>query len=86
MPKQSNNYTLTHSAVGQAAITPNDSTDLPVAPCRGIYVGVTGDVTVDIGNDTNVTYKNAPQGQVLAVQATRVRATGTTATDLVALY
>ena len=86
MPKQANNYTLTHSAVGQAAITPNDSTDLPVAPCRGIYVGAGGGVTVDVGNDANVTYVGVPQGSILPVQASRVRATGTTATNLVAMY
>lgn len=86
MPKQANNYTLTHSAVGQAQVTPNDSTDLPVAPCRGLYVGTGGTIYVDIGNDVNVPYVNVPNGYILPVQASRVRATGTTASDIVAMY
>jgi hypothetical protein len=86
MPSTPNDTRATHGATGQAAITPNDSTDLPVKPCRGIYVGVGGNITCDIGDDTNVQYLNVPQGTVLQVQATRVRATGTTATNLVAMY
>ena len=68
-----------------ADITPDDVQDLPDI-AYGIYVGVAGDVTVDLKNGgSNITFKNAVQGQILEIVATRVYATGTTATSLVAL-
>lgn len=69
-----------------AAITPSDATDLET-PTRGIYIGVTGDVTVDLEDSgTTILFKGAVAGSVLPVEAKRVRATGTTATNLVALW
>lgn len=69
-----------------AAITPSDSVDLTNAATRGVYVGVAGDVKVDlVGTGTAVVFKAAPVG-ILNVQAKRVYSTGTTATNLVALY
>lgn len=68
-----------------AAVTPSDSTDL--GPVRGLYVGVTGNVAIMAkGNDAAVTWVGVPAGSVLPVRAQRVMATGTTATDIVALY
>ncbi len=69
-----------------AAITPTDDTDLPVT-CRGIYVGVGGDVAVILdGMITAMTFKNAAQGRVLPIRVRRVMATGTAATNLIALW
>lgn len=70
-----------------AAITPHNSTNFAV-PCRGIYVGVTGNVAVIplVGDGTPVVFKNAAAGSVIPVIATRVNATGTTATDLVGMF
>jgi len=71
-------------ASNAAAVTPNDSADLTTAT-RALWVGVEGDVTVDlIGGQAAVTFKNV-QG-LLPVRVTRVDATGTTATDIVALW
>jgi hypothetical protein len=71
-------------ASNAAAVTPNDSADLTTAT-RALWVVVEGDVTVDlIGGQTAVTFKNV-QG-LLPVRVTRVDATGTTATDIVALW
>lgn len=67
-----------------AAVTPNDSADLQMGQCLGLYIGVSGDVALDTPSSTNVLFKAVPVG-VLNVAATRVRATGTTATNLVAL-
>lgn len=71
-----------------AAITPNDSADLSIFT-RAIYVGVAGDVAC-IGSADGLTasivFKAVPAGTVLPVAARRVFATGTTATNLVALY
>lgn len=70
-------------ATAAAAITPSDTTGF--GQCRGIYVGVGGDV-VAVVNGAAVTFKNAPSGAILPVQATRVNSTSTTATNLIALY
>lgn len=68
-----------------AAITPSNSVDLP-SPTRGIWVGVGGSVKVDTAGGDTVTFAGAAAGGVIPVRATRVYATGTTATNLVALY
>ncbi len=63
------------------AITPGDSS---THNHKALWVGVSGDVTVDVKDSgTNITFKNV-QG-VLDVQVTRVYSTGTTATDIVGL-
>ena len=68
------------------AITPNDGANL-ATDVRGIYVGVGGDIKVDVsGGETAITFKNVPQGSVLAVRVTKVYATGTAATNLIGLY
>ncbi len=68
-----------------ADITPNDSTDLGTVT-RAIYVGGAGNVAVTMKNGTSVTFTAPPVGTILPVRATRVLATGTTATNLVALW
>lgn len=68
-----------------AAITPNDSTDLANFT-RAIYVGGAGNIKIDTVNGETVTLNGATAGSVLAVQARRVHSTGTSATNLVALY
>lgn len=73
-------------ATDAAAITPSDTKDLPKSPCVAIFVGTTGNVAIITATGNTVTFKNLPSGQPLDVAATRVLATGTTATDLVALY
>lgn len=66
------------------AVTPNDTTPLPVIP-RGIYVGTGGDVTLcGVGTNVDVTYRNLPDASYVAVRAAFVRATGTTAANLIA--
>ena len=69
-----------------AAIVPSDSTDLPNVT-KAIYVGTAGDVVLRaVFTDTvSVTFKNVQPGMILPVCAKRVMATGTTATNLVAL-
>lgn len=71
-------------ALRTKAITPSDTDDLPFVS-RRIYVGTGGDVvTIDAEGNT-VTHKNAPSGSYLGdAFFARVKATGTTAADLVA--
>ena len=66
------------------AITPSDTVDLTFG-CRGIYVGVSGDIKVLSPRGNTVTYVGVPQGTILPVRAVRVFATDTTATSLVAI-
>lgn len=73
------------SAEDFAVITPSDGTDLAFR-CRALYVGTAGNVSVLAADgSTAVVFKNVPSGSVLMIRTTRVRATGTTATDIVAL-
>lgn len=65
------------------AITPDDNADLSEVP-RAIYVGTGGNLSV-VGPGGNVLFKNVPSGTILPVATTRVRATTTTAADLVGL-
>jgi hypothetical protein len=67
-----------------AAITPHDSNDLSNTT-RAIYIGSTGDLKVDLVGGDTVTLASVPVG-VIRLRATRVYSTGTTASDLVALY
>lgn len=72
-------------ATNAAAITPNNSTDLAYTT-RGIYVGSSGSLVVDmVSGQTSVTFSNVPAGVILPIRVTRVR-TASTATNLVALY
>lgn len=65
------------------AIVPSDSADLP-AVTKAIYVGASGDVTLrPLRGSADVTYRNVPEGAYLTIRASHVRATGTTAGDLV---
>lgn len=69
-----------------AAVTPSDTTDLTTA-ARSLYIGGAGNVTLDtVGGETSVLFAGLTAGSVLPVRAQRVRATGTTATNLVALW
>lgn len=66
------------------AIVPSDATPLPETP-KGIYVGTGGDVTLrGAGSDVDVVYRNLTNGSYINVRASYVRATGTTASNLIA--
>lgn len=67
------------------SVTPSDSTDLLV-PCRGIYIGGAGAVTVNMMDGTQITFSGLAAGQFMPIRARRIWATGTTATGIVALY
>lgn len=49
-----------------------------------IYVGVTGDIRVDMERSGTVTFKNVPVG-FMEIVASKVYATGTTASELISL-
>lgn len=68
----------------KAVTTSNTANLSPNA--RALYVGVAGDVKVDVpGSATAVTFVGVAAGTILPVQVQRVYATGTTATNIIAL-
>lgn len=75
---------LTFPATRHFAIAPDDSADLAAVP-RAIYVGVGGDVAMQLVDDpgVTVTYSNMLSGVVYPCRPVRILATGTTATGLV---
>ena len=73
----------TISAVDGAAITPSDS--VVIQTTRSIYVGVTGNLTLTMLSGNVVTFPNVPVG-IFPAQATKIMATGTTASGIVAMY
>lgn len=66
------------------AITPSDTVDLPRF-ARAIRVGRAGDVVLVNAVGVAVMFVGCQEGEILP-GASRVNATGTTATDLVAYY
>ena len=68
------------------AITPNDSTDL-AQTTTALYVGVDGDVKVDLAGDgTGITFKALAAGVWHPMAVTKVYFTGTDATDIIGAY
>lgn len=67
------------------AITPSDSADLARAT-KAIYVGRAGDIAlVPVRGNLPVMFRNVAAGTIIDVRVRAVRATGTTAADLVGL-
>ena len=66
-------------------ITPSNDTDL-ATPTRGIYVGVSGDLKVDLIGSGTVTFTNLTAGMIHPIAVKRVYATGTDADEIIGLY
>lgn len=67
------------------AITPSDAVPLVATP-KALYIGTGGTVVLRTASGAaDVMFKNLASGQILPVRAQFVRATGTTAADIVAL-
>ena len=68
-----------------SAVTPHDSNDITNV-ARALWVGVGGDISIiAAGDDSAVVLKNVPSGSLVPIMTARVRATSTTATDIVAI-
>ncbi len=77
--------TLTSPATDAVSVNPNDTAPL-AAVSRALYVGQTGNVSIEMAGGQIIDFDNVQGGTVLAVRALRVRATGTTAAGIVALW
>jgi hypothetical protein len=72
-------------AISMATVSPDDLIDLPQGVCRSLFVGTAGTVVIDDRNGNTVELISAGS-QYHPVFVRRVRATGTTATGIIALY
>lgn len=66
------------------AATPSDVAELSFF-ARALYVGGAGNVVLVTRSGAEVTFTGVPVGTILPVQTKQVKATGTTATSIVAL-
>jgi hypothetical protein len=75
---------LSSPYVGGAAITKSDTVVIEVT--RAVYVGGTGDIKVTYQDGSVDTLKSVPAGTLLQIRVSLVWSTGTTATNISALY
>jgi hypothetical protein len=78
------NITTTGFATSATSVSPHDTNALDLT--SALYVGVGGDIVVtmaDGGNDA--TFKNVPSGTFLPIAVTHVKASGTSATHILAI-
>jgi hypothetical protein len=76
---------LSQPARDAFAITPHASNEIDPLP-KAIFVGTGGHITLRAADaTTDVVFKNVASGQILDVRARYIRATGTTATDIIGL-
>ena len=67
------------------AVVPSNAAPLAMIP-KALYIGTGGTLVLRTASGTaDVTFKNLGDGQILPVRAQFVRATDTTAADIVAL-
>lgn len=81
---QTSSSSLSGPASHAFAVTPSDST-LLAETTRGIYVGTGGAIAALMLSGASVTFPSVPSGAVLPLRLTKIMATGTTASDIVAL-
>lgn len=67
-------------ALGSRAVAPSDSADLAGGPARALWVVAAGNLSFITVEGQTVDLLGVPGFTVIPVAATRVRATGTTAT------
>ncbi len=77
--------TLTSPAVSAQEITPSDIATLGNVS-RAIYVGQTGDISVEMQSGQILTFQNVQGGSILAIRTLKIRQTGTSAVGIIALW
>lgn len=77
---------LVAPATRAAAVIPHDSNPLTDIP-KALFVGTGGSLTMrGVNGSADQIWKNVPDGAILPFRARYVRATGTSAADILALY
>ncbi len=66
-------------------VTPSDAAELSETT-RALYVGQSGDLAVTMAGGQAVTFAAVPSGSLLPIRVEAVRATGTTAAAILALW
>jgi hypothetical protein len=66
-------------------VTPSDTTVFSVKP-RALYIGGNGNCSLLMADGDTVVFVGLTAGSILPIRCNRVNATGTTATNIVALY
>jgi hypothetical protein len=66
-------------------VVPSDVTTLPYLTQR-LFVGGAGNLVVTMADGNDVTFTGLLAGAILEIAVTKVKATGTTATNMVALF
>ncbi len=73
------------SGVMATAVTTSDTANLPFIT-RFLFVGGAGNLAVQFPNGTNCTFTGVTAGTQIPLCVAKVLATGTTATNIVAVY
>lgn len=84
MPGAYRNVDATVSARRAAAVTLSDSAILENT--RALYIGGAGNLKVTMVEGGDVTFSGLNAGTILPIQVTKAYATGSTATNIIALY
>jgi len=71
------------NAVKAVTVTTHNTNS--IEPTKGIYVGTAGDLSLTVGG-VDITFTNLASGVIHPITATRVRTTGTTATNIIVVY
>lgn len=68
------------------AVDASVSDDTLLQACRALYVGGAGNVAVTMQGGGNLTFVGVAAGTILPIACTTVLNSGTTATNIIALY
>jgi hypothetical protein len=75
------------AARGALAVNAHATDPLTKGTCKAIYVGGAGNITCRLrGDSADVVFTAVPVGATIYAEVSHVRATGTTATNMLALY
>lgn len=88
MQRADNSKDTSYSAAKNAyAVTPHDTNEIGTYEPKAIYVGTGGTIVMKLVGDTaSTTWTNVPDGALLPVRPSVILATGTTASDIIAIY
>ena len=69
------------------AVTPHNTNEIGTHLPKALYVGTGGTIVMQLVNDaSDITLTNIPNGSLLPLRPIKVKATGTTASGIVALF